>query len=69
MTAKGQIAHTVKKDKTGAPGVLQAGLPDLSLQEDYEENISGNYFQAKKENNEVRNNGGRFAKCDRFFCA
>lgn len=39
---------TVKKDKTGAPGALQAGLPDLSLQEDYGENLSRNHFQANK---------------------
>lgn len=46
MTGRGQIVHTVKKDKMGAPGELQAGLPDRSLQEDYKENTSGNHFQA-----------------------
>lgn len=48
MTGKGQIVHTVKKDKMGARGELQAGLPYVSLQEDYKENISGNHFQANK---------------------
>lgn len=48
MAGKGQIVHTVKKDKMGSPGELQTGLSSLSLQEGYKENISGNHFQANK---------------------
>lgn len=46
MAEKGQIVCTVKKDKTGgAPGELQAGLPNLkSSGRYYKENISGNHF-------------------------
>jgi len=39
---------SVKKDKKGAPGELQAGLSDLSLQEDYGENPPGSQFQANE---------------------
>lgn len=30
MAGEGQIVHTVKRDKMGASGELQTGLPNLS---------------------------------------
>lgn len=38
---------SIKKDKKGSPGELQAGLPDFSLQEDYEEKSSWKSFTSK----------------------